>query len=172
MWQNVLIIGVVAVFVLVLLYRVRPSFGFRQVKAISQGVIDARAKLGAAQTPREKAQALCEIGDAFAHTKGGRGAAMGQYLRALKVDPSWPHPIELLKDLLFKDRPLVLERTMWRRLSMVDWRTGNQEVALSCASVLADLYKNRVKDRSRAIVMKRLAEEIERCVKDRSQASQ
>jgi hypothetical protein len=90
----------------------------------------------------------------------------------LKVDPSWPHPVEQLKSLLYKERPRVLERTMWRRLSLVDWRSSNHEVALACAAVLADLYKNRIKDRSHAVVMQRLASEIERWSKEQPSVAQ
>jgi hypothetical protein len=86
---------------------------------------------------------------------------MSLLLRALHADPTWPEPLEQLRKLLWFRRPVALERILWKRLARAGWDTDEKAVAAAAARALSALYRSRLRDRSRARVLDKLAERID-----------
>lgn len=108
-----------------------------------------------AKTPRQRAEALMHAGDLFAAERGGDLAAVGHYLRAMRADPAWIAPILKLRHLLWRDRPRMLERILWRRLAAVPWDGDTRASAAECLKLLSELHRTRLHDRIRAQVFAR-----------------
>jgi hypothetical protein len=160
-WQNIVVIAVAVVFGLFLLWRVRPGTGARSVRKVARDAIQARARARAASNPRDRARALCEAADVFADQPSGLWPAVGFYLRALRADPTWTEPVDRLRALLFRRRPRALERILWRRMSVIPWNADTRPVVASLAGTLSDLYRTRIRSRARAVVLSRLAKELQ-----------
>jgi hypothetical protein len=160
-WQNIVVIAGAVVFALFLLWRMRPGVGARSVRRVAREAIQARARAREASNPRDRSRALCDAADAFADQPTGLWPAVGLYLRALRADPTWTEPVERLRALLFRRRPRALERILWRRMSVIPWNAENRAVVALLANTLSDLYRSRLRSRARAIVLDRLARELQ-----------
>lgn len=148
--------GAAALFILFLLIKMRPVRRHRD--ALSAEVQTARERARRATTPAERAEALCDAG-ALA-VRGGRRmtAAVGFFLRAMRAEPTSARVIELTVASLAKARPRVLEKILWRRLALLPWDDAHRAATRATAVGLRDLYRRELRDRSRAEIMRKLAQ--------------
>ena len=161
-WQNVAVVAGAVVFAVFLLWRMRPvRLGVSAVRRSTVDTMAARVQARSAPDARSRARILCDAARRVGGQPGGASAAIGLFLRAMKADPSWPEPVSCISSLLGHRRPHDLERILWRHLGSCSWADGGQrEVAAACAHALAGLYRGRLKDRSRASALHKLAAEL------------
>jgi hypothetical protein len=158
-WQQVALTVVAVLFLgwLVLqLWPYRPRRG-----ALGAETRAARDRARAAKTPRERAVALCEAARLAAHGGGRWTAAAGFFLRAMKSDPTYAEAVSDLVSTFRKRRPRMLEKMLWRRLSLVPWDAEHRAVLREIASGLAGLYEREIRDKHRAVAMRRVASTFE-----------
>jgi hypothetical protein len=145
---NVPLVSASAIFVLFLLWKLRPQMGGAQgdrVKALRA----AKARAVAAKSDEERAQALCEAGDLAAAGMAGSESAIGYYLRAMRASPRSAEIVTRAATGLER-RPRALESLLWRRLGAEPW-TGEGEAAARVAlGELARLYAGPLRSAARA----------------------
>jgi hypothetical protein len=149
--------GAAALFFLFLLVKMRPVR--RRRDALSAEVQAARERARRAGTPGERAEALCDAGTLA--IRGGRRrvtAAVGFFLRAMRAEPTSARVIERTTASLSKARPRLLEKILWRRLALLPWDEDHRAAARATAVGLRDLYRREIRDRSRAEIMRKLAQ--------------
>jgi len=152
-WQMPLV-GAAALFVVFLLWQMRPR-GMRR-QGLGAGVRAARERARAAATPEERAEALCEAG-ALAVKDGARWtAAAGSFLRAMSAAPESPVVVEQLVQTFRRHRPRLLERILWRRLGHLPWDDAHRPVLLAIAGGLRGLYEKERRDAIKAAMFRRL----------------
>jgi len=148
-WQIVLAVAA-ALFGAFIIWQVRPSLGPKRVgKARRQALAAARAKIAAAKTPGERAEALCDAGDSSAFAIGSPTSAVGYYLRAMRTDPASAEPITRAARGLAR-RPRTLESLLWRRLGVAPWEGSTRPAALAALVQLGHLYTGPLRNRSKA----------------------
>ena len=148
-WQLALAVAA-ALFGVVVVWQHRPSFGPRKVgSARRQALAYARARLARASTAAERAEALCDAGDASAFTVGSVTSALGYYLRAMRTDPTSAEPIVRTAKGLAR-RPRTLESVLWRRLGGDTWQGAGRVAAVAALTELARVYAGPLRNRSRA----------------------
>jgi hypothetical protein len=142
-WSIPLMVATGAFF-LVLLWRVRPLVGWgRQAGASRQALRDAHARIEAASSDTDKANALCEAAELLAPS-----SARGFYLRAVRADPASSRVIDRVVAGLGR-KPRVLESVLWRHLAMAAWaETG--EATRASLNALISLYEGPLRDPTRA----------------------
>jgi hypothetical protein len=145
-WRH-LLAGAAVIFLVFLVVKMRPVGGPRNGTEAS--LREAKKRAREAKTPREKAEALCEAG-ALAAAQPWLISAAAYFLRAMRADPAWPGAIERAASALQRRRPRVLERVLWRRLADVPWDDAHRAAVLAAAASLRDLYRTRLRDRTRA----------------------
>ncbi len=148
------VIAVVVVFVLFLLYRMRPSSLGAARGELDQALVAARKRVSAASTPRERAGALCDAGTVAAASRR-YSAAAGYLLRAMRVEPTWAVPVERAAEALEK-RPRLLEKMLVRQLGRTAWDDAHRPVVHKLATTLVSLHERR-RDRVQASIMRRVA---------------
>jgi hypothetical protein len=147
-WQLLLALAA-AFFGGFIIWQNRPSLGPRRVgKARRQALAAARAKIAAATTPSERAEALCDAGDSSAIAIGSPTSAVGYYLRAMRTDPSSAEPIVRAARGLVR-RPRTLESLLWRRLAVGPWEGSGRPAALAALAALGHLYEGPLRNRSK-----------------------
>ena len=135
-WQSFLVVAASLVFAAFLLVQMRPgTFAFARPPAI-QGLREILARARSAGTSRERAQALCDAGDLAAADPRHQNAAVGYFLRAMRLDPSWEAPVERVARSLER-RPRALERLLWKRLAAIPWEGDTRNAAARIAEALA-----------------------------------
>lgn len=148
-WQLALAL-VAALFGGFIVWQNRPSLGPRRVgKARREALAAARAKIGAAKTPSERAEALCDAGDSSAFVVGSPTSAVGYYLRAMRSDPTSAEPVVRAARGLAR-RPRTLESLLWRRLGVAPWEGPTRPAALAALVELGQLYESSLRNRSKA----------------------
>ena len=161
-WQNIVVLAGAVVFMIFLLWRMRPvRRGVGAMGAMAKSTMQARTKARLATTPRKRAEVLSEAAGQLGAQRGGGFAALSLYLRALHADPTWPAPIEGLRKLLWFRRPRSLERILWKRLSHTPWEGDQRPVAAAAAKALAEVYRARLHNRPRALVLARIAAQLQ-----------
>lgn len=148
------VIAVVVVFVLFLLYRMRPVAMGAPRRELDQALAAARQRVGAATNPRERATALCDAGDVAAASRRYTAAA-GYFLRAMRVEPTWPEPIGRAAEALGR-KPRMLEQMFVRQMSRMAWDDAHRPVVRALATTLVTLHERR-RDRVQAAIMRRVA---------------
>lgn len=109
----------------------------------------ARAKIEAAKTDVEKANALCEAADACALAFGRGEAAASYYLRAMRVIPSSAELVERAVQGL-EHRPRALESLLWRKLGADPEHAPSPEATRAALEGLAKIYATRPRSAVRA----------------------
>jgi len=132
----------------------------RPVRPSARDVRRARDRVRLARTPRERAEALVLTAEAAARDPRHLTAAIGYLLRAMRADPVWPEPVLVVRRLLEKQRPHVLESLLWRRLAHVPWSGETAGAARCAAEGLAALYGKALRDRERAAALRKLVERL------------
>jgi hypothetical protein len=158
-WQTIALTFAAIAFGAFIVWRVRPVIGGSR-KPLRTVLKAARARIDAAKDDTERAQALCDAGDACAATIGRSGAAVQFYLRAMRQRPSDPALLQRAINGLSK-RPRALEKLLWRRLGSEAWSGDTLAVATMGLSALADLYKHSLHDQIRARALENAHKAIE-----------
>lgn len=142
-WRSLLPTAAAALFVLFLLWKMRPA-GLGRRPPLDPRIAELRLRstnlVGA-----EKSAALCEAG-ALAHSAMRPTAAFGYYLRAARAEPSAIEPVRGMA-LALARRRRSLERALWRHLAWLDWSTS-PGAARATLEELATVYR-RGRDRAR-----------------------
>jgi len=146
--------GVAVLFLVFLLWQMRPGGAPR--RGLGVEATAARARAAAATTPRARAEALCEAGTLAVRDGSRWTAAAGAFLRAMNADPVWPEAVEQLVVAFRRRRPRMLEKMLWRRLGHLPWDDAHRPVLLVVVSTLRQLYEKERRDRVRAAVFRRL----------------
>jgi hypothetical protein len=136
------------VFILFLLWRMRPAFGSGKDGAATL-LRDAKKRLDAAKTDEERALALADAGDACARSVGRANGAVGYYLRAMRANPASSDLVERAARALAR-RPHALEGLLWRRLGAEPWTQQRAPAAHAALRELARLYAGPLHNRVRA----------------------
>jgi len=150
-WSIPLVVAAAA-FLAVLLWRVRPAVPWGgERRALREALRDARQRIESASSETERAVALCDAADLLARRLGGRAAAKGMYLRALRADPKSVQAIERAVAGLSR-RPRALESLLWRSLGAAPW---NESPATTRAALdaLKGLYEGPLKNGVKARAM-------------------
>jgi hypothetical protein len=152
-WRH-LLAGAAVLFFIFLLVKFRPVKGRKPAREAALRA--AKERVLTATTAREKADALCEAGE-IASEGPLRVRAAGYFVRALRADPTWPGAVERMAAALHKRRPRWLERVLWKSLADLPWDAEHRAAVLASAAALRDLYRTRIRDRSRAAFLDRFA---------------
>ncbi|CAN5688381.1 hypothetical protein BH09MYX1_BH09MYX1_32330 [soil metagenome] len=140
--QTIVLLAVVAVFALVILWRVRPSFGGGRGQGYKDALRKAQSSVEAAKNDDDKAAALCDAADACAIAFGRTSAAVSYYLRAGRIAPRSDVVLErALKGL--SRHPHALETFVWRRMSHTEFATEPRSIQKNCLVALADAYARK-----------------------------
>jgi hypothetical protein len=158
-WQSVLVAAVAVLFGAFVIWKYRPLGVFEGASPLGPDVRRARERAREASTPRDRATALVEAGD-LASASGHATAAIGYYLRAMRVEPGWVEPVRAACRGLERRRPRALETLLWRRLAQLAWDPDTGDAARAAADGLAQLYAGRLRERDRAAAMRKLAARI------------
>ncbi|HEY1955305.1 MAG TPA: hypothetical protein VGH28_06825 [Polyangiaceae bacterium] len=145
--QTVALLVVAMGFFSLILARTWPRMGKRRNVPLGAALKAARAKIEAAKTDAEKADALCQAADACALAFGRSEAAAAYYLRAMRLVPDSPEIVErAVKGL--EHRPRTLESLLWRKLG--GDRIPGRPAMLTALRALANLYGMRPRHHVRA----------------------
>jgi hypothetical protein len=129
-----------------MVWRMRPAMG--PARGAGRAALRAaKARIDAATSPKERALALCDAGDACAMSLGAT-SAVGYYLRAMRADPTSATLVERAARGLLR-RPHSLESLLWRRLGAEPWSGASREAALVALRELAVLYDGPLRNRAR-----------------------
>jgi len=149
MTWNLPLVVTAGVFVLFLLYRLRPAMPGSRKGGAGVALREAKKRIEAAKDDAARALALADAGDACARSVGRTTGAVGYYLRAMRTNPASAALVERATVALAR-RPHALESLLWRRLGAEAW-TGDREAAARTAlSQLVRLYDGPLKNRVRA----------------------
>src|SRR5258708_4643976 len=156
--EKFLVIGAAVLFAGFLLWKYRPTLplprfspsrwssrrGARNAAALEGEIKEARERARAAKSARERAQALTAAADAAALLPEGLTSAMGLYLRAMRADATFCDPVRGVAALLRNERPELLERVLWRRLSHLPWSGETAPAVKVAAEGLVALYRHEL----------------------------
>jgi hypothetical protein len=141
-WSIPLVVATAA-FLALLLWRFRPFFGGGPRGPGREALREARARIEAATSERERAVALCDAAQLM-----GTGEAKGMYLRAMRADPTSTAVVERAVAGL-SHRPRALESLLWRALSISTW-ADSREAKRATLDALRVLYEGPLKNAVRA----------------------
>lgn len=148
-WQIVSLVAAL-VFGAVVLWRVRPAFFAGAQGATLRGALaEAKARIEAAKTDGDRADALSDAGDLAIRSGEGAESAIGYYLRAMRTDPRSPRAVERAAIALAR-RPRALESLLWRRLGSLAWHDEGRASAEAALRHLIALYNGRLRQPMRA----------------------
>lgn len=146
-WQIPLVVMAV-VFGAFLMFKFRPSFS-RPSRPGAATLREAKARIETAKTDDERAGALCDAADICALSLGRRTAAIGYYLRAMRIQPAEASIIERAA-VGFARGPRALEALLWRRLGAEPWTGTTRAAAVAALSHLGRLYSGPLRNAVRA----------------------
>ncbi len=146
-----------AVFVLFLLWKLRPRMDSGGSSGKTVALKEAKARITAAKTDEERALALCDAGDAAAGRFRGSESAIGYYLRAMRASPRSADLVSRAAKGLAR-RPRALESLLWRRLGAEPWTGGGEAAAKVALDELARLYGGPLRNAARAGAMQHARE--------------
>lgn len=144
-WSIPLVVAT-AVFLLFLLWRVRPFFGAHRTGEGREALREAQARIEAAKSEPERALALCDAAERMR-----AGEARGMYLRAMRADPASAEIVGRVVAGL-AGRPRALESLLWRYLASRPW-TDSKEATRAALDAMRVLYEGPLKSAVRAKAM-------------------
>jgi hypothetical protein len=153
------LLGICVLFGTYLVLRLLPRGGGR--RGAARAIAAARARAAAAPTGEARAEALADAMVAAATARRWTSAA-GLALRALRAHPEGTLVPERLVAALGKARPRLVESILWRRLAALPDDAAHRPAAVALTTSLADLYERRLRDRVRAVVLRRHAASLSR----------
>ncbi len=140
------------VFVLFLLYKLRPAWPVGRKNGNLAALRDAKKRIEEAGDDSARAIALADAGDICARSVARTTSAVGYYLRAMRADPTSAALLERAA-LGLKSRPHALESLLWRRLGAEPWTGDRERAARAALTHLARLYHGPLRNRVRARAM-------------------
>ncbi len=149
---NVPLVVASAVFVLFLLWKLRPRMDGGGGAGRAAALRAAKARVTAAKDDEERALALCDAGDAAASGLAGSESAIGYYLRAMRASPASADLVARAARGLAR-KPRALESLLWRRLGAEPWAGGGEAAAKMALEELARLYSGPLRNAARARAM-------------------
>ncbi len=149
MTWNLPLVVTAGVFVLFLLYRLRPAMPGAGRKATGAALREAKKRIAEAKDDAARALALADAGDACARSVGRTTGAVGYYLRAMRTHPASAELVERAATALAR-RPHALESLLWRRLGAEPWTGAGEAAARAALARLALLYAGPLRSRVRA----------------------
>jgi hypothetical protein len=158
--QTVALLVVAIGFFAMVLARTWPRFGKRRNVPLGKALRAARAKIEAAKTDAEKADALCEAADACALAFGRSEAAASYYLRAMRLVPDSAELVERACKGL-EHRPRTLELLLWRKLGVDGGHPPSREATVAALRGLAAVYAVRPRHAFRARAVETLLRTLE-----------
>lgn len=151
--SQVAILAAVGFFFAFLFFQFRPS-ARRARREVGLAIRDARARAYKAKTPEERALALSDAGEAAVKAKRWVAAA-GYFLRAMRGSPASAKIVSRAGAGLAR-RPMLSERTFWRRLAALPEDEAHRAAYLETVRQLASLYESTLPDPGRARALRRL----------------
>jgi len=142
------LVAMAGIFILFLLWRMRPAFGHGKDGAAAL-LREAKKRLDEAKSDEERALALADAGDACARSVGRANGAVGYYLRAMRASPASADLVMRAANALAR-RPHALESLLWRRLGAEPWSAERTAAARAALRELARLYAGPLRNRVRA----------------------
>ena len=158
-WQTIALLVVAIAFFGLVLVRTWPRnfiFGGRKRNVpLGAALKAARAKIEAAKTDADKADALCEAADACAIAFGRSEAAASYYLRAMRLIPGSAELVERAIQGL-EHRPRTLESLLWRKLGADPEHAPSPEATRAALVGLEKIYRGRPRHAVRARAVERI----------------
>ena len=145
---STLLVVAIAAFVVMLLWRVRPSFGPGR-RGGRAALKEVQARIEAAPDEPSRALALCDAGDLVARRIAGSASAQGLFMRAMRADPSSVDVIARTVAGLSK-RPRALESVLWRHLGSGSWSGPSRGAMVASLDALRALYEGPLRNAVRA----------------------
>lgn len=152
---QVAILAAVGFFFAFLFFQFRPS-ARRARREVGRAIRDARARAHRATNKEERSAALGDAAEAAVKAKRWVAAA-GYFIRAMRDNPQSAALVTRASTGL-ASRPLLAERTFWRRLGALPDDADHRDAYLETVRQLASLYESRLPDKGRARVLRRLAD--------------
>jgi len=148
-FQTIALLVVAIGFFGLVLARTWPRMGRRLDVPLRVALKAAQAKIEAAKTDEDKANALCDAADATALAFGRSEAAAAYYLRAMRLLPGSVALVERACKGL-EHRPRTLEHLLWRKLGADADHAPSREVIVAALRGLAQVYAARPRHAARA----------------------
>jgi hypothetical protein len=158
---HLLVVVTAALFGAFVIYKFRPALGLgaRFRPSERKEVVAAKARLDAAKTDAGRSLALADAADACTRGGGSRSAAIGYYLRAMRLDPTSADLVDRAAAGLAR-RPRALESLLWRRLGSDPWFGATGPAARAALRHLAGLYSGPLRSAIRARALEHAATAI------------
>jgi hypothetical protein len=147
-------------FAVMLLWRVRPSFGPNRRKRRA-AMKEAQARIEAAADDPSRATALCDAADLVAARVAWSASAQALYMRAMRADPS---SVDIVARAVagLAHRPRALESVLWRHLAAGAWKGPTRGAMLASLDALRSLYEGPLKNAVRARALANLRDAFEK----------
>lgn len=133
-WRAALLV-VAGAFIVFLLAKLLPLTPRRA--GASPGLLEARARVRSAATPRDRAIALCDAAEAALAQPFGSTRAAAYFMRAMRADPTFAGSVERAASALARRRARLLEKLLWRRLAATPWDAEHGPVVTALVASLA-----------------------------------
>jgi hypothetical protein len=146
---NVPLVVATFVFVVFLLWKLRPASGGASTGSRRAALRAAKERVDAAKTDEEKALALCDVGDAARGALAAGESAVGYYLRAMRTNPRSAEVVDRAAKGMER-RPRALESLLWRRLGTEPWKGDTGPATRAALGELAKLYAGPLRNPARA----------------------
>ncbi len=157
--MKIALLVVAIAFMAMVIARTWPRIGRRRDVSLGAALKAARAKIDAAKTDEEKADALCEAADACALAFGRSEAAASYYLRAMRLIPGSAELVERACKGL-EHKPRALEHLLWRKLGADPEHAPNRAATIAALHGLATVYGSRPRHAVRARAVERVLKEL------------
>jgi hypothetical protein len=153
-WRTALLV-IAGAFVVFLIAKMLPVG--RSGIASSPELTAAKIRAKEAASPRERAAALCDAGEAALALPFGATRAVAYFLRAMRVDPAWPGSIERAASALAKRRARMLEKLLWRRLAATPWDQDHRAAVRALVTALGSVSRQLRGHKGHAQVLERVS---------------
>jgi hypothetical protein len=141
------ILAVSALFVIAILWRVRPVLPLSR-KSSRDALLAIKKRVDTATSDVERAAALCEAGELSARS-GRATSAEGYFLRAMRAQPHSAAMVERASAALVR-APRALETLLWHRLGSEPWTAPNRAATAQALTELVRIYEGPRRKRTQA----------------------
>ncbi|MEZ4296184.1 MAG: hypothetical protein R3B70_14525 [Polyangiaceae bacterium] len=152
-WRAALLV-VAAAFIVFLLAKLLPSR--IRTRGDNRTLAAARARVRAARTDRERAEALCDAASAAMSAPFGATRAAAYFMRAMRADPLWPGAVDRAREALVPRRARLFRRMLWRRLAAIPWDAEHAPARRALLTAMLASSKAQRSGEAEARVLERL----------------
>jgi hypothetical protein len=144
---EIALVVAIALFVLMLLWRIRPLLPIAtSVSAADRYVLaELKLRIEGAGGPAERAGALASAGETMARL-GRRASSEGYFLRSLREAPTDAELVRRAEVALSK-WPRTLENILWRRLAAAPWTGVHHAAAVAALDALCTVQEGPMRKR-------------------------